>query len=172
MLKETYSKLALKLPSTISRQPHCLLMLVAMLLPIGLTGCAPRQLGKTFANKQATTVDTTWVTASKACWPALQHDYTTEALKQFLADPLHFRAAFSTYSALDDNALRAIVAKPVSDAPTPDTSVLNDSQTPVLTRYQAVTGVNPETITATNTTGAAPPDALCAVHPGTPVGFR
>jgi hypothetical protein len=137
-----------------------------------LCGCEARQLGVNFADKQAVSVDKTWVSAVKTCWPVLSHGYSTEMLKQYLADPLHLRAAFSTYSALSDSELRSIVTKPVLSAPEPDAGILSHSQTAVFTRYEAVAGVDQETVTAANTDDAAPPDALCAVHPGTPVGFK
>jgi len=136
------------------------------------SGCEARQLGVAFSDKQAANVDNTWVDAAKACWPALQHGYDVESMKRYLADPMHFRAAFSTYSSLSDSDLRAIVLKPVTTAPAPDSSMLSRSQTAVITRYQAISGFDSSTATANTTDSSAPPDALCAVHPGTPVGFK
>ena len=154
-------------------QPNSTLRFAAAAIAAtSLCGCEARQLGVNFADKQAGSVDKTWVAAVKTCWPVLSHGYSTEMLKQYLADPLHFRAAFSTYSALSDSELRSIVIKPVLSAPEPDSSILTHSQTAIFTRHQAIAGVDQETVTASNTDAAAPADALCAVHPGTPVGFK
>jgi hypothetical protein len=136
------------------------------------SGCEARQLGVAFSDKQAQNVDVTWVSAVKTCWPALEHGYDMESLKRYLADPMHFRAAFGTYSSLSDSDIRSVVLRPVTAAPAPDSSMLDRSQTAVITRYQAISGFDSSTATANTTDGAAPPDALCAVHPGTPIGFR
>jgi len=145
---------------------------LAALAAMTLCGCEARQLGVNFADKQALSVDDTWVAAVKTCWPDLNHGYSIAQLKQYLADPLHFRAAFSTYSTRTDSDLRSIVIHSVTAAPEPETSILAHSQTAIYTRYQAVRGVDQESATASNTDSAAPPDALCAVHPGTPIGFK
>jgi len=138
-----------------------------------LTGCEAREMGVTFADSQAKLVDNSWVTATQTCWLGIpsQH-YTVASMKRYLADPIHFRAAFSTYAALDDNELRALVAKPVKDAPPPDTTMLAHSSMPVFTRAQALSGTNARDAVASNTDGATPPDAFCAAQPGTPVGFK
>ncbi len=141
----------------------------ALLAATGLCGCEAREMGTTFADKQANAVDNTWVAAVKTCWPDVAHQgYSLPGMKRYLADPLHFRAAFSTYSALTDAQLLIIVTKPIQDAPPPDTSVLDHAQTPILTRDQAISGARP----TSNSNGATPPDALCAIQTGTPVGFR
>ena len=130
-------------------------------------------MGVNFADQQAKSVDNSWVTAVNTCWPDVAHQgYSLEGMKRYLADPLHFRAAFSTYAALDDAALRGLVTKPVMSAPAPDSSLLSHSQTAVFTRSQAISGVNQQNAAATDTNTAAPPNALCAIHSGTPVGFR
>jgi hypothetical protein len=139
---------------------------------VACSGCEARQLGVAFSDKQAENVDITWVEAAKACWPALTHSYDVLSMRRYLADPMHFRATFGTYSSLSDSDLRSIVLRPVTAAPAPDSSMLSHSQTAVITRYQAISGFDSSTATANTTDSAAPPDALCAVHPGTPVGFR
>ena len=145
----------------------------AALAATALCGCEARQMGVNFADQQAKSVDNTWVTAVKTCWPDVDHQgYSLEGLKRYLADPLHFRAAFSTYAALNDAELRTLVTRPVMAAPPPDSSLLSHSQTAVFTRSQAISGVDQQNASATDNTTAAPPDALCAIHPGTPVGFR
>jgi hypothetical protein len=129
-----------------------------------LCGCQARQLGINYADKQAASVDSSWVAAVKSCWPDLGHGYSNETLKQYLA--------FTSYSSMSDQDLRSIVSKPVTSAPPPDASLLGNSQTAVITRYQAIYATNTSLASANNTDSAAPPDALCAVHPGTPVGFK
>jgi len=143
----------------------------ALLAATALCVCEAREMGTTFADKQANAVDNTWVAAVKTCWPDVAHQgYSLAGMKRYLADPLHFRAAFSTYSALTDAQLLIIVTKPIQDAPPPDTSVLAQAHTPVFTRDQAIAGTSPQA--ASNSNGATPPDALCALQTGTPVGFR
>jgi hypothetical protein len=145
---------------------------VGFLTPLVLTGCEARQLGVSYADKQAASVDTSWVTAAKACWPDLSHGYNNATMKQYLADPLHFRAAFTAYSAMSDAELRAVASKPLMSAPAPDASLLANSQTAVITRYEALSATSNSLASANNTDSAAPPDALCAIHPGQPVGFK
>ena len=138
-----------------------------------LCGCEAREMGVNFADQQAKSVDNSWVTAINTCWPDVAHQgYSLEGMKRYLADPLHFRAAFSTYAALNDSELRTVVTRPVMAAPPPDSSLLSHSQTAVFTRSQAISGVNQQNASATDNTTAAPTDALCAIHSGTPVGFR
>ena len=144
-----------------------------LLAATALCGCEAREMGTTFADKQANAVDNTWVAAVKTCWPDVAHQgYSLPGMKRYLADPLHFRAAFSTYSGLTDAQLLIIVTKPIQDAPPPDTSVLDHAQTPIFTRDQAIAGTSPHGLATPNSNGAAPPDALCALQTGTPVGFR
>jgi len=140
---------------------------VATLLLLTPLGCKARELGANYSETQSATVDNTWVTAVESCWPAVAHqDYSVEAVKHYLADPLHFRAAFAVYAGLSDSMLRSIVAAPVSNAPAADTSVLKHAETPVLTRVQAITG---NTNSASHEPG---PDSFCSIQPGLPVGFR
>jgi len=152
---------------------RCQLAVVLSSSAVLLSGCEAREMGVNFADQQAKSVDTTWVTAIKTCWPDVGHQgYSLEGMKRYLADPLHFRAAFSTYAALNDAELRTVVTKPVMSAPPPDSSLLSHSQTAVFTRSQAISGVDQQNASATDNTTAAPTDALCAIHSGTPVGFR
>jgi len=141
--------------------------MVAALLLITPLGCKARELGSNYADEQSATVDNTWVTVVDACWPAVAHqNYSIEAVKHYLADPLHFRAAFAVYAPLTDEQLRALIAAPVSSAPYPDTSVLRQSETPILTRVQALAG------NTDSTTRIPSADSLCSIQPGLPVGFR
>jgi hypothetical protein len=158
----------------ISSNPFARTAAIAALLAVtGLCGCEAREMGTNFADKQANAVDNTWVSAVKTCWPDVAHQgYSLAGMKRYLADPLHFRAAFSTYSALTDAQLLIIVTKPIQDAPPPDTSVLDHARTPVFTRDQAIAGTSPQAAATPNSNSAVPPDALCALQTGTPVGFR
>ena len=138
-----------------------------------LCGCKAREMGVNFSDQQSTTVDDSWLTAVKTCWPDVGHQgYSVPGLKRYLADPLHIRAAFGSYASLTDSQLRAMIARPVNEAPAPDTVALAHSNTPVFTRDQAVAGTDPKNAAADQTDGSAPPDALCAVQSGTPIGFK
>jgi len=151
------------MPTKFSKQAR----VTATFLLFAPLGCKARELGANYADTQAVTVDDTWVTAVDSCWPAVAHQgYSTEGVKHYLADPLHFRAAFAAYAGLSDGKLRSTVAAPVSSAPPADTSVLAHTQMPILTRTQAITG-------ATNSASYQPaPDSFCSIQPGLPVGFR
>ena len=152
------------------------LLVAAALLLAGsgvLSGCKAREMGIQFADKQARNVDNSWLIAANSCWPELTHSgYSLLDVKRYLADPLHFRATFAAYASLDNQQLIRVVTQPVKDAPAPDTSVLDHSQSPVLTRQQAVSRSNLQGTLPANNNGVAPADALCAIQPGTPVGFR
>ena len=148
-----------------------LLATAALLAAAALSGCKARQLGVAFDDNQAKSVDKSWIAAARACWPNMNDDtFDNAQMQRFLADPGHVRAAFSTFSYLSDSDLRVFVTKPIQQAPAPDSSMLSHASTPVLTRAQAVAGVNAQN--ASTTDGAAPPDALCSIHNGNPVGFR
>ena len=140
---------------------------LTLVLAVACVGCKARELGANYADTQAATVDNTWVTAVESCWPAVAHQgYSTDTVKHYLADPLHFRAAFTAYASLGDNMLLTMVAAPVNNAPPTDTSVLAHSVMPILTRAQAITG-------KTNSAGReVGPDSFSAIQPGLPVGFR
>ena len=141
--------------------------MVAALLLITPLGCKARELGSNYADEQSATVDNTWVTAVNTCWPAVAHQsYSIEAVKYYLADPVHFRAAFAVYASLTDDMLRAIVAAPLNNAPPPDISELRHTQSSVITRTQALMGV------AYAPNQVPGPDSLCSIQPGLPVGFR
>lgn len=138
-----------------------------------ISGCKAREMGVNFADKQASSVDEGWLTAANSCWPDLAHaGYSTADIKRYLEDPLHFRATFTAYSPLSDATLIKIVTQPVMDAPQPDTSVLDHSPNPVITRSQALAGGNARGSLTSDNSGLAPADTLCAIQPGTPVGFK
>lgn len=142
------------------------------LLPC-FVGCKAREMGVQFSGKQAVSVNNTWIIAASSCWPDLTHQgYTLAGIKHYLGDPLHFRATFGVYAGLSDAQLLQIIPQPVSAAPPPDTSVLNQTLNPILTRTDAVTRKNLKGVLAADNNGIAPPDALCAVQHGLPVGFR
>ena len=143
------------------------------LLCAAILGCKARDMGVPTADHTADFVDASWVTATKSCWPELEHDgYSTAGIKHNLADPLRFRSTFPSYAAQNEQSLRALVTKPLMVAPSPDGSVLLNSRTPVLTRGQAMAGTSPHNALVQSTQSVAPPDALCAIHAGTPVGFK
>ena len=153
-----------------SRPGALRLMALGVLL---LSGCKAREMGIQFADKQAANVDNSWLIAANSCWPDLTHSgYSLLDVKRYLADPLHFRATFAAYSSLPNEQLVRIVTQPVISAPAPDTSVLDHSQNPVLTRAQAVSRSDLHGTLPSGNNGVAPADALCAITPGTPVGFR
>jgi hypothetical protein len=130
-------------------------------------------MGTQFSGRQAASVDSSWLIAAGSCWPDLGHQgYTVADIKRYLADPLHFRATFATYASLSDAQLLQIIPKPVDQAPAPDPSVLNQTTSPILTRTDAVSRKNLRGTLASDNNGVAPPDALCAIQPGIPVGFR
>ncbi|MDE1161765.1 MAG: hypothetical protein PW792_07435 [Acidobacteriaceae bacterium] len=138
-----------------------------------VSGCKAREMGITFSNTQATSVDDSWLLAAYACWPDMAHvGYSKADIKRYLSDPLHFRAAFAAYSPLSDASLIKIVAQPVLDAPVPDTSVLEHSLNPVITRRQALAGGSIRGTLTSDNNSLAPADTLCAIQAGTPVGFK
>ena len=140
---------------------------------LGLMGCKAHDMGVPTAKDTAEFVDASWVTATRSCWPELEHDgYTVAGIKHNLADPLRFRSTFPSYAAQDEQSLRSLVTKPLMTAPAPDASVLMNSRTPVLTRGQAAAGTGPHGAIVQSTNGVTPPDGLCSIHAGTPVGFK
>ncbi len=148
------------------------LTLLCVTTAFALAGCKPRDMGVPTAEKAAESVDSSWVTATRSCWPELEHGFTLVSIQHNLADPLRFRSTFPVYAAQNEGSLRALVSKPLMSAPPPDITVLQNSRTPVLTRGQAAAGASPRAAIVQSTNGIAPPDALCAVHAGTPVGFK
>ena len=130
-------------------------------------------MGVPTAKSTAEFVDQSWVAATRSCWPELEHSgFSLDGIKHNLGDPLRFRSTFPSYAAQDEQSLRALVTKPLMAAPPPDSSVLLNSRTPVLTRAQAVAGTGPRAAIVQSTGGVAPPDGLCSIHAGTPVGFK
>ena len=144
--------------------------LAAGLLALACTaGCKARENGVAFSNTQATAVDQSWVVVVKSCWPDLAHSQISdEGLKHNLADPIHFRSAFGTYAQYSDDAIIAMVAHPVSAAPSPDDTSVRHARTPVLSRSDALRGSKP----LSSPDGSVPDDALCALQSGNPIGFK
>ncbi len=119
------------------------------------------------------TVDNSWVSAAKSCWPDIASQaQSPNQIQQYLSGPANFRATFPTYSGSTDAALRMLLTEPVGVAPLPDIGRLAHSSSPVLTRGQAAAGTGPHGAIVASTNGIAPPDALCAIQPGIPAGFR
>jgi hypothetical protein len=146
---------------------------VATSVLFSATGCKPHDMGVPTAEKTAEFVDPSWVQATRSCWPELEHNgFSLEGIKHNLADPLRFRSTFPAYAAQSETSIRALVTKPLTAAPPPDTTVLQNARTPVLTRGQAANGTGPKAAIVQSTNGTAPPDALCSIHAGTPVGFK
>ncbi len=139
-------------------------------LLVSACGCKAREMGVEFADKQAVSVDDSWVTALKTCWPAMAHDSNTQSqLKHELADPLHFRAAFGVYAQYTDAQINELVAHSAFSAPPPQSALFANSPTPVLTLQQAASGV---TTAQRSVDGSTPDNAFCSLHPGIPVGFK
>ena len=157
-----------RIVQTLIPRSFCLLLLAATLF-----GCKAREMGVPTADHTAEFVDGSWLTATKNCWPELEHDGFTDAgMRHNLADPLRFRSTFPSYAAQSEPSLRSLVTKPLMAAPAPDGTVLMNSRTPVLTRSQAAAGSDSHKAAVQGTNGPAPPDALCSVHAGTPVGWK
>ena len=118
-------------------------------------------------------VDNSWVSAAKNCWPDMASQAQgPDQVQRYLADAANFRATFPTYSGSSDAALRMLLTEPVGAAPMPDIGRLAHSSSPVLTRGQAAAGTGPQGAIVASTNGVAPPDALCAIQPGTPARFK
>jgi len=151
--------------------PRAYALAVAALLALGVTGCKARENGVAFSKTQAKSVDRSWVTAAKSCWPDLGHTGLTDAaIVHNLSDPLHFRSTFGSYASLNDAQIEAIVGRPVSEAPEPNRTPMIGSRTPVLTRTQAATAAAPPQ--SAPAPGGLPEDVLCSLQSGTPVGFK
>ena len=119
---------------------------------------------------QPASVDNSWINAAVSCWPQLTaNGYTHDNIARNLIH--HLGAAFPTYSALSRNGGDADLSMPVTTVLAPDVSQLQHSQTPVLTRGQAVAGTPPQGAIVQTTNGNAPPDALCSIQQGIPQGF-
>ena len=143
---------------------------VMLLSGLAATGCGHRNIG---SGAPDDLVDNSWVTAAESCWPDLIRDgYHAQKIERNLSVPDNFRSTFPSYAAQSNQQIGALLTRTIGSAPPPDISKLTHSQTPVLTRGQAAAGTSPQAAVAANTQGIAPPDALCAIQTGTPVGFR
>ncbi len=135
-------------------------------------GCSSKHKGEGTVGSNGRGVDPSWSTALGSCWPELGKDgFNTDDLKRNLSFPTRFRNAFPVYAAQTDDDASALLAKPVQDAPPPDTSKLTHSQSPVLSRGQAAQGTSPQGAVVQSTNGSAPPDGLCSIQTGIPQGF-
>ena len=147
----------------------------ALLCTLGTTilvGCSSKHTGAGTLDTQGRNVDPSWVTAAQTCWPDLSRQgYSVDAIKRDLADAASFRNAFPVYTAQPEANIRALLEKPLQTAPPPDVSKLTHSQTPVITRGQAGAGTGLGDAAVASTNGIAPPDGLCSLQPGAPVGF-
>ncbi len=115
-------------------------------------------------------VDNSWLNAARSCWPDLaKNGYTDQDLSRNLIH--HLGAAFPAYGALTSNGADADLSMPITTVLAPDASQLEHSQTPVLTRGQAVAGTPPAGAIVQRTNGNAPPDALCSIQSGVPQAF-
>lgn len=147
--------------------------LAALAMALCLSGCKARELGSSFSDKQAASVDGSWLVVAGTCWPDMLHSgYSLAGIKSYLADPLHFRATFPTYAAFTDSALRDIITKPVQSAPQGDTDLFSHTSNRVLTRQQAIDGKASEAVLPADNNNVAPADSFCALQKGLPVGFR
>lgn len=148
---------------------------LALAASVLLTGCRqPKQTptadGSLAAPGKAASVDRSWLDAAKSCWPQLtQSGYTDEDIARDLIH--HLGAAFPTYAALNKKGGDADLSMPIATVLPPDVSQLEHSQTPVLTRGQAVAGTPAQGALVPSTNGNAPPDALCSIRSGIPQGF-
>ncbi len=115
-------------------------------------------------------VDNSWINAAKSCWPQLAaNGYNPDDIARNLIH--HLGSAFPTYSALNREGGDADLSMPITTVLAPNAGLLQHSQTPVLTRGQAVAGTPPGGAIVQSTNGNAPPDALCSVQTGIPQGF-
>ena len=144
------------------------------LMAIGLlVGCHDRKAtapGSLASPDQAASVDNSWVNAARSCWPDLaKKAYSSQDVSRNLVH--HLADVFPSYGALGRNGGSADLSMPITTVLPPDAGPLQHSQTPVLTRGQAVAGTPPQGALVQNTNGNAPPDALCSIQSGIPQGF-
>ena len=119
---------------------------------------------------KAASVDNSWVEAARSCWPDLaRNGYSQESVGAGLLH--HLDSAFPAYSALSRKGGDAELSMPITTVLPPDAGQLEHSQTPVLTRGQAVAGTPPQGAIVQSTDGSVPPDALCSIQSGIPQGF-
>ena len=151
------------------RATYVILPVLLLLAAFALTGChSPKPAP--FGPDQ---IDNSWIIATESCWPSLaRNGYNVDKIRQNLADPANFRSTFPTYSAQTNSGIQPLLTRSVGAAPAPDISKLAHSSTPILNRGQAAEGTSAQNAAVSSTNGIAPPDALCAVQPGTPAGFR
>lgn len=161
------------MPLTRTSLARTTVALAAIALSCALPGCKARELGSSFSDKQATSVDNSWLIVAGTCWPDMMHSgYSLAGVKSYLEDPLHFRATFPTYAAFTDSALRDLITKPVASAPQGDTDMFSHTSNRVLTRDQAIAGKVNDGVLPADTNNIAPADSFCAVQKGLPAGFR
>lgn len=148
-------------------------VIAASLALLYATGCHHQKRtadGSIAGPGQANSVDNSWINAAKTCWPDLaKNGYSNDDIARNLIH--HIGAAFPAYSALSRNGTDADLSMPVTSVLPPDVTKLENSQTPVLTRGQAVAGVGPQGAIVQNTNGNAPPDSLCSIQTGIPQDF-
>lgn len=140
-----------------------------------LAGCKAKELGAHVSDTQATVVDPTWIAAVRNCWPDVAQSHKDKYIRNSLVDPIGFRGAFAAFAGYSDAQVESIAAHAVSEAPDADTSSFRTANAPLLTRTQAVSAQRPDSTSNAPTMHDAAqiaPDTLCAIHPGTPVGFR
>ena len=160
------------MPLTFLRSRAPVKALLSAFVLTALAGCSSKHTGVGAVGTDGKNVDPSWITATESCWPDLaKQGYHRDDTARALATAIHFRNAFPVYAAQNDSAIDLLLAKPVQTAPPPDVSKLTHSQTPVLSRGQAANGTGPQGAGVQSTNGIAPPDALCAIQPGTPSGF-
>ena len=133
-------------------------------------GCRAQQLGQIVSPTLADSVHADWITAARNCWPSLRGS-GTPYLAHSLSDPREFRAAFPAYTSLNDKAVEAIAEKPVAAAPKLDRTHLRHAGEPLLTRTEAA---DPDLVPDPNAPRrqSVTAETLCAVHTGSPVGFK
>ena len=139
----------------------------------GVLGCHHQKTtapGSMAGPGKPASVDNTWINAARSCWPDLaQQGYSSEDIGRNLIH--HLSGAFPTYAALNTRGGDADLSTPITSVLAPDVTKLENSQTPVLTRGQAVAGVGAQGAIVQHTHGNAPPDALCSIQTGIPDGF-
>ena len=145
---------------------------VALPAVLTISGCSSKHTGAPVATSSGRNVDSSWITALNACWPDLtKQGYSADDIRRNLVIADHFSGAFPVYAAETGRSLDDLLGKPLTIAPPPDTSKLFHSQTPVLTRGQAVEGTGPGMAVVQHTEGSAPPDSFCSIQTGIPQGF-
>ena len=148
---------------------------LALALSLSLTGCHNKQgeHGSMAPVGNPASVDASWVSAAKSCWPDLaKNNYSQQQIGGYLTSPANVRSTFPSYAGLSDATIQADITVPLATILPPDTTKLVNSSRPVLTTGQAVAGTPPQGAIAQSTHGSAPPDSLCAIQSGLPEGFN